>query len=438
MIFSLAVSLALATTASDPRALLPTREATLPNGLRVIVHPWPDAPVAAVRLLLPVGAAADPPGRGGLAHLVEHLSFEGSAETPGNAYDRQLAAVGATNDAWSSHDRMAFSVTLPSGALPLALFLEADRLARLAPTADALANQQAVVANERAESARADQVRAALAPLLWPADHPYARAVLGEPEALAAVTLADVDAFVARAFQPAGATLVIVGPVDAEATIAEAARWFGEASRAPPPIIAGAPTLVAPPPLASPAEAVRAWVPGDVDRIRLRLGWRTFDRTHPDRVALELAGALLEDALRADGVEVNAWAGRFGGELTVAADVDRAGGVLGRIEAAVRRLARQGPPEGALSRIRAMARSRELRALQTAQGRAGVLMDCADRVGVADCLPAEWAAREGVDTSSIRRVVTRWLAPDTRVLLALTPSSRRRAPLPRLTRMEAP
>ncbi|MES2639164.1 MAG: pitrilysin family protein [Myxococcota bacterium] len=433
MILSLAVSLSLASTgpSSAPGALLGAREETLSNGLRVVVHPWPDAPVVAIRLLLPVGAAADPPGRSGLAHLVEHLSFEGSANVPGNGYDRQLAAVGATNDASTGHDAMVFAVTLPPGALPLALFLEGDRLGWLTPTGLALLNQQAVVANERAESARGDQVRRALAPLLWPAGHPYARPVLGHPAELASVTLADVDTFVARAFRPRGATLVIVGPVDVEATLADTRRWFGE--------IAEAPAAVSPaPPNTPPVAPIRAWVPGDVDRVRLRLGWRTFDRTHPDRVALELAGALLEDLLRADGVGVNVWAGRLGGEVTVAADVERAGGVLRRVEAAVSRMAHAGPAEGALERIRAMARAWELRSLQTAEGRATALLECVDRTGAADCLPAEWAARAAVDGETIRRVVRHWLAPEARVVLALAPSSRRRAPLPRMTLMDTP
>ncbi|MDP2310547.1 MAG: pitrilysin family protein [Pseudomonadota bacterium] len=435
MIFSLAVSLALAASGPVPGpGLLSTWEDTLPNGLRVLVHPWPEAPVVAIRLLLPVGAAGDPPGRSGLAHLVEHLSFEGSEHAPGNAYDRLLSAVGATSDAATSHDRMVSSVTLPAGALPLALFLEGDRLAWLAPTGEALANQKEVVANERAESARADQVRRALAPLLWPEGHPYARPVIGDPAELGRVTLAEVMAFVGHAFQADGATLVIVGPVDAAATLDAARHWCGEGARqlTPPPSLPGGGNGGEGPLAAS----VRAWVPADVDRIRLRLGWRTFDRTHPDRVALELAGALLQEALRGDGAQVNAWAGRQGGELTVAVDVVRVGGVLRRIEAALSRLARAGPEEGELLRIRAMARSRELRGLQTAEGRAAVLIDCADRTGIADCLPAEWAAREEVDAEAIRAVVARWLAPGSRVLLAVAPWSRRRAPLPRMTLLD--
>lgn len=435
-------SLALASSGTP---LLATREDTLPNGLRVVVHSSADAPVVSVRLLLPVGAAHDPPGLSGLAHLVEHLAFEGSARVPGNGYDEQLSAVGATNDASTSHDQMVYSVTLPPAALPLALFLEADRLGGLAPTARALANQQAVVANERAESMRTDLVRGVLGPLLWPGGHPYGRPVLGYPEELAAVRLADVEAFVARAFEPRGATLVVVGPIDPGDTLAQAARWFRPApeagEHAPTPPSAPTPFFAA---LPSPhAEPIRVWVPADVDRVRLRLGWRTFDLTHPDRVALELAGALLQDALRSpvaelETVSVNAWTGRLGGEFTVAADVERAGPMLRRIEVALARLASDGPPDGALERIRAMARSRELRGLQTAQGRAARLADCAERTGVADCLPDEWAARDAVDAQVIRRVVGRWLTAASRVLLAVAPASRAHPPPPRMTLFPGP
>ncbi len=443
MFLSLTVSLALASMAPE---LLPTTEAVLPNGLRVIVHAWPEGPSVSLRLLVPAGAAADPPGRSGLAHLVEHLAFEGSAHAPGNRYDQWLAEAGGASDASTSHDGTLYAVTVPPGAVPLALFLESDRIEWLTPTAAALANQQAVVANERAESARTDQVRAAFAPLVWPADHPYARPVIGVPDELAAVTLADVEAFVRQRLRPAGATLVIAGPIDAEATLAEARRWFGELAgegASVVPAALGEAGMSGEPDLPKhtwrrAGDAVRVWVPGDVDRVRLRIGWRTVDRAHPDRVALEIAGALLADALREDAVEVNAWSGRFGGELSLAADGIRPAGVVRRAQRAVLELAWSGPSEDALARIRARARAWELRSLQTAEGRASLLLGCADRTGVADCLPAEWAARERVDPAAIRRVVRRWLAPASRVLLTVAPSSRRRAPLPRMTLVAPP
>ncbi|MDP2317546.1 MAG: pitrilysin family protein [Pseudomonadota bacterium] len=447
----LAVSLALA---SERPGLLATEEATLPNGLRVVVHAWPEAPVVAIRLRIPAGSASDPPGRSGLAHLVEHLAFEGSAHAPGNRYDRWLGDAGGSSDAATDMDQMTYSVTVPVGALPLALFLESDRLGWLTPTEAALANQRAVVANERAESARADQVREALAPLLWPEGHPYARRVIGLPEDLAVVTLADVQAFVADKLVPSGATLVIVGPAAPGAVLDEARRWFEDVpDRGSPTAVAWSGSIGSAPDApvdellptraawrrgGPGAPAIRAWVPGDVDRVRLRLAWRTFDRGHPDRVALELAGAVLADLLRDDEVDVSAWSGRFGGELSLAANVERAATPLRRIERALEQLAFEGPPDGALERIRATARTWELRGLQTPAGRAAVLLDCAERTGAPDCLPIEWAGREAVDAEAIRRVVRRWLAPGSRVLLAVAPSSRRVAPLPRMIRMAAP
>ncbi len=435
MLPCLAVSLALAA----PPGLLPTEEETLANGLRIVAHAWPDAQNVTVNLLLPAGAAADPPGRSGLAHLVEHLAFEGSEGAPGNAGDMWVRAAGGQSDAATRHDHVLFSSTVPPEALSLALFLESERVGHLTPTATALANQQAVVANERAESARVDQVRDALAPRLWPAGHPYARPVIGRVEELGAVSIADVSAFVLRNFVTDGALLVIVGPMPADVMRAEARRWFeagvdrarGAWVPAPeePPRAPALPTA----PTTPGHGGLRVWVPGDVDRVRLRVAWQTVDRSHPDRVALELAGAVLADALRSDGVDVNAWAGRYGGELTLAADTARPGPVLRRMERALDTLRRAGPTADTLVRVRASARAWELRTLQTTEGRAAVLVACAERGAPPDCLAAEWAAREATGPDALREAVARWLTANARLLLAVAPSSQRRRPLPRLT-----
>jgi len=438
---ALLASLALA---ASP-LLLPTEEETLGSGLRIVAHSWSDAPNITINLLVPAGAAADPPGRSGLAHLVEHLAFEGSEGAPGNAGDVWIRAAGGQSDASTRHDALLFTSTAPPEALSLALFLESERLGHLTPAAEALANQQAVVANERAESARADQVRAALAPLLWPAGHPYARQVIGRTEELRAATLLDVSTFVRENLVPAGATLVVVGPMPAAEMRAEARRWFGEegvdgarGAWVPAPEDAARVATVASAPTTPVRGGLRVWVPGDVDRVRLRLAWRTVDRAHPDRVALELAGAVLAAALNDDGVDVNAWAGRYGGELTLAADTTRPAFVLRRMERALYTLVRSGPEADTLARVRTAARGWELRTLQTTGGRAAALVACVERGAAPDCLADEWAAREATGPAAVRAAAARWLTPDGRVLLAVAPSSARHAPLPRLTREPTP
>src|SRR5688572_9365543 len=61
------------------------KRATLDNGLRLIVVPDTTTPLVEVHVRYEVGAKEDPPGKAGLAHLVEHMMFQhrfGAKETP--------------------------------------------------------------------------------------------------------------------------------------------------------------------------------------------------------------------------------------------------------------------------------------------------------------------------------------------------------------------
>ncbi|HHU39201.1 MAG TPA: insulinase family protein, partial [Propionibacterium sp.] len=56
----------------------PLHEHTLGNGLRVVISPDHAVPFVAVNLWYDVGSRDEQPGRTGLAHLFEHVMFQGS------------------------------------------------------------------------------------------------------------------------------------------------------------------------------------------------------------------------------------------------------------------------------------------------------------------------------------------------------------------------
>src|SRR5580765_3836676 len=101
---------------------------TLPNGLEVILHRDTSLPLVAVNLWYHVGPSNEPAKRSGFAHLFEHLMFEGSKHV-GHEFDHLLEAAGATNvNGTTSWDRTNYFETVPSHELPLALWLESDRM----------------------------------------------------------------------------------------------------------------------------------------------------------------------------------------------------------------------------------------------------------------------------------------------------------------------
>ena len=156
---------------------VPFAKATLDNGLDVIVHEDHHAPLVAVSIWYHVGSKNERPGLTGLAHLFEHLMFEGSPHQPEGYFAPLQEAGGALNGSTSA-DRTNYWEVVPRDAARLALWMEADRLAFLPPalTEARFETQRGVVLNERRqnyENRPYGLAPFALMAALFPADHPY-------------------------------------------------------------------------------------------------------------------------------------------------------------------------------------------------------------------------------------------------------------------------
>lgn len=201
----------------------------LDNGLEVVVVENHRAPMVVHMLWFKVGAADEPPGLSGLAHLTEHLLFAGTPRVPAGEFSRQIAANGGEDNAFTGRDFTATQIVIAADRLELAMRLEADRLANLDPAAPRIATEKRVVIEERRESVE-NSPDAALsiavdAALYGP--HPYGRPVIGSAAEIDAADAADVRAFRRRWYGPANAVLVVAGDVTAATVRALAERHYG-------------------------------------------------------------------------------------------------------------------------------------------------------------------------------------------------------------------
>ena len=211
---------------------------TLPNGLEVILHEDHSTPIVAVDTWYHVGSGDEQVGRTGFAHLFEHIMFMGSQHVAVGAFDQLLESAGANNNGSTTEDRTNYYETLPSNALPLALWLDSDRMGYLLPTMDlAKVNlQRDVVKNERRQRVdnvpygRADEVILAA---LYPRSHPYSWPVIGSMADLSAASLVDVQNFFKTYYAPNNATLTIAGDFDPGTVKKLVAQYFGGIPRGP-------------------------------------------------------------------------------------------------------------------------------------------------------------------------------------------------------------
>jgi zinc protease len=212
----------------------------LENGLRLVLLERHDRPLVAVNLWYHVGSKHERRGRTGLAHLFEHMLFQGSKHVAAHDHFRWVQQVGGVANGSTWYDRTNYFETLPAHQLELGLWLESDRMGFLldALTSEKLETQRSVVMNERRQ--RVDnrpygRAVERLHELLYPYEHPYSWPVIGLMDDIAAATLGDVRSFFESHYLPSNAVLTLVGDFETSAALEAADRWFGGLRSAPAP-----------------------------------------------------------------------------------------------------------------------------------------------------------------------------------------------------------
>ena len=181
---------------------------TLPNGLRVLIHPDNSTPIVTINTLYDVGAKDEDKHRTGFAHLFEHLMFGGSVNIP--EFDGPLQNVGGQNNAFTSNDITNYYITLPKQNIETGLWLESDRMLSLAFTPESLEVQRSVVIEEfkqRYLNQPYGDVWLLLRPLAY-TTHPYKWATIGkELSHIEKATMEEVKAFFYKHYTPQNAIL---------------------------------------------------------------------------------------------------------------------------------------------------------------------------------------------------------------------------------------
>ena len=212
---------------------IPYIKYTLPNGLNVILNNIKSVPLVTVNIWYKVGSANEVKGKTGIAHLFEHMMFQGSKNIPKEMHFRYIQEAGGMLNASTSFDRTNFFEKLPSNELELALWLESDRMGFFLDSLDKvkLDNQKSVVLNERLE--RYDNQPYGLAweklvSNLYPDNHPYNWPTIGFYNDIESYTVEDVRSFFKQYYSPANSTLVISGNIDVNKTKSLIEKYFGE------------------------------------------------------------------------------------------------------------------------------------------------------------------------------------------------------------------
>jgi len=269
----------------------PIEQFTLPNGLRVVLSQDNVIPVVSIAVYYDVGSRNEKEGRTGFAHLFEHMMFQGSENVPKAAHFQYIFNAGGTMNGTTSTERTNYFETLPANYLPLAFWLESDRMRSLKVTQENLDNQRNAVQEEkRLRYDNQPYVNAFLRmnELIF-SNQANAHSTIGSMEDLDAATIEDVQEFFRIYYAPNNAVLTVVGDFDNAQARDLIEKYFGNIppQQTPPPVDVSESDHVAikNETYHDPLAPAPAFV----------LGWKIPARRTKDFYALSLAGSLLFD-----------------------------------------------------------------------------------------------------------------------------------------------
>jgi len=403
------------------------RTTQLANGLRIVLAPDSDAAAVDVAVCYDAGLSAERPGQAGIAHLFEHLMFDGSAHVPRRDHQARIEALGGAAGAVTTADGIFFFDTVPASGLDTALVLEADRMTGLTLDGARLESERTAMSAERRQALLGSPLldgQQRLAERAW-AGHPYHSPVTGSAADLAKLTLQDVQEWYRTRYGPKHAVLTVVGRFDPDEALSQIRARFGS--------LQGGEAAATPPKLATPAAERRAWAEGALPFRILFVGWNGPGRGEPDGAALALAVALLgrgdTATLRGDLVDGRHLCFFIDGDLDVRRDgslmVLTAGlqpgadsaAVEQALTAAVAKLAGTPPADDDLAGARRRLENALLFGWQSTRGRGQTLGSAMAMTGDPATVSRDLERLRACTPADVQKAAARWLTESRRTVL---------------------
>jgi zinc protease len=415
---------------------LPVAERTLKNGLTVLVHEDHSAPVVSSYVFYHSGSRNELRGQTGIAHLFEHMMFNGGKKFGPGVFDGLIEGNGGSTNGYTTRDYTAYLNNFPREALPVVLDLESDRMGNLAITAQNLEQERGIVAEERRLRLDNDIEGTMDEELYLHAfeESSYRWEVLGFMADIQRITLDQARAYFRTYYAPNNATLVLAGDVEPRAAFALAERYFGKIPRHPPPV-----PIENHEPEQQGERRVIVRKPAELPA--LLIGYHGVRAADPDRAALDVIEKLLgggesarlnEDMVRRQEVATNAAANNASGiepDLFLLYAQARPGkttaALEARIDAVLARLAAEPVGDDELRKAKNQLRAEYVSGLKTVSGKANKLGFFQTVLGDYRALfrlEGEW---EAVSAADVQRVAGTYLTANRRTVVVLVPLSAR-------------
>jgi zinc protease len=411
-------------------------EYKLENGLRVVLNPDDSIPVVSLAVYYDVGARNEREGRTGFAHLFEHMMFQGSENVRKAEHFQFIMKAGGTMNGTTSSERTNYFETVPANQLPLALWLESDRMRSLAVTQENLDNQRDAVKEEkrlRYDNQPYGEVFDLINSMVYK-NFANSHSVIGSMEDLDAATVEDVQEFFRVYYAPNNAVLVLSGSFESNEAKSLIEKFFATIPSQPQP-----PALD----VSEPFEVGLNYKKHE-DKLAplpaFLIGWKTPPRRTSEFYALYLAGKLLYD-----GESSRLYQKLVKGEETVlqlfgftderrgpsaiyVGAIPKEEGFLASIRETIineiKEIATNGVSEEEMQKLRNQLINDEVRARQSSMSRAKQIAEFALYDGNPSLINTELEDLLKITAEDIKSVVQNYLNTDNHALLDIVPAAK--------------
>ena len=260
------------------------KKTTLENGIRVVTETMPEVRSIAMGVLVEAGPRDETPEQRGLAHLVEHVMFQGTGSRDAMQIASVMDAAGGQMGAFTARDYTCFTATVLDDYRTYALDLLGDILLNSIFPPDSLEREKKAILREigAACDLPGERVHALLKAFAWPG-HPLGRPIVGSPETVRDMTREDVIYFVHEHYLPDRMIVAAAGNVEHEDFVAQARDAFWRMMGQSKPSVRVRPEYQ--------AGVTVKHIP--VSQVYFSIGVRAYPYAHPERYGMHVLNSVL-------------------------------------------------------------------------------------------------------------------------------------------------
>ncbi len=257
---------------------------TLDNGLRVISEKLDHVRSACIGLWFKAGSRNEEPPHSGISHLIEHLTFKGTATRSAKEIAIAFDTIGGQVNAFTSKEYTCYYAKVLDEHFPTAVELLADMVLYPADDTELIEREKGVVLEEiKMYEDSPDEIVHDLLNQVVYAKHPLGRPILGTAESVSQISLTDIQNYRRAWYTPSNLVVAVAGNVEHSVVVEQISRyfgsWTGQTKQSP--------------------DRVAGYLPGqlkrhkDIEQAHLCLGVRGLSRGDKRKYALFLLDSIL-------------------------------------------------------------------------------------------------------------------------------------------------